>query len=191
MRRPSARALIALVTTLAAIALFAWGLARLLDTPKPPPGAPRAQRLYDALCSECHGTDGRGSWQATLFFIRPGDLSDTARLSQRSDTYLFDLIKHGGAPVGRPGMPAFGFHLSDTDIEALVQYLRGLGKVSKSLGQPVQPDQHQVIVHAPHGQSHPLTRPRGGGVELGRVGEDGHQLHGAHAEGGHGFVAHD
>lgn len=126
MRRRFPRALVALVTILAAITLFAWGLARVLDTPKPPPGAPRAQRLYYTLCAECHGTDGRGSWRAALFLIRPGDLSDATRLSQRSDTYLFDLIKHGGAPMGRPGMPAFGFHLSDADIEALVQYLRWL-----------------------------------------------------------------
>lgn len=128
MRRPSTRALVALVIMLAAITVFAWGLARLLDTPKPPPGAPRAQRLYYALCAECHGIDGRGSWRAALFLIRPGDLGDPVRMSQRSDAYLFDLIKHGGAPVGRPGMPAFGYHLSDADIEALVQYLRELSR---------------------------------------------------------------
>jgi mono/diheme cytochrome c family protein len=128
VRRYSTRALVALVTTLAAVALFAWGLARLLDTPKPPPGAPRAQQLYYALCAECHGTDGRGSWRALLFLTRPGDLTDASRLSQRSDAYLFDLIKHGGAPFGRPGMPAFGYHLSDADIAALVQYVRSLAR---------------------------------------------------------------
>jgi mono/diheme cytochrome c family protein len=113
---------------LAAVASFAWGLAVLLDTPKPPPGAPRAQQLYYALCAECHGVDGRGSWRAALFLIRPGDLSDPVRMGPRSDEYLSNLIKHGGAPVGRPGMPAFGYHLSDADIEALVRYLRELSK---------------------------------------------------------------
>jgi mono/diheme cytochrome c family protein len=49
-------------------------------------------------------------------------------MGQRSDEYLFNLIKHGGAPVGRPGMPAFGYHLSDADIEPLVRYLRELSK---------------------------------------------------------------
>jgi mono/diheme cytochrome c family protein len=113
---------------LAVVTAFAWGLAWLLDTPKPPPGAPRAQQLYYVLCAECHGTEGHGSWRAALFLIRPGDLTDPARIGQRSDEYLFNLIKHGGAPVGRPGMPAFGYHLSDEDIASLIGYLRELSK---------------------------------------------------------------
>ena len=48
------------------------------------------------------------------------------RMSTHTDQYLVDIIEHGGAPVGRPGMPAFGYHLSDDDIQALVAYLRTL-----------------------------------------------------------------
>ena len=40
--------------------------------------------------------------------------------------YLFDVIKHGGATIGKPGMPGFGFHLSDTEITELVRYVRSL-----------------------------------------------------------------
>jgi len=96
----------------------------LFDTPKAPPSASRAERLYFGFCVNCHGADGRGSWHALLFLIRPGDLSDGARLARESDRSLFDIIKYGGAPIGRPGMPAFGVTLSDADIEALVVYLR-------------------------------------------------------------------
>jgi mono/diheme cytochrome c family protein len=39
---------------------------------------------------------------------------------------MFNLIKHGGATIGRPGMPAFGYHLSDDEIRALVAYVRTL-----------------------------------------------------------------
>ena len=120
--------MLALAAALAAVALFAWGVAWLLDTPKPPPGASPGTRLYYAFCVECHGTDGQGSWRAALFLIRPGDLTDPTRMSRHSDAYLRDIIKYGGAPVGRPGMPAFGYHMSDDDIELLVRYLRELSK---------------------------------------------------------------
>jgi mono/diheme cytochrome c family protein len=124
MRRP----LLALVLAIAAIGVFTAGLAALLDTPRPPRGASRAERLFYGLCATCHGTDGRGSWRAALFLIRPGDVADGARLGSRSDQYLFDIIKHGGAPIGRPGMPAFGAGLSDDEIRELVAYVRGLSR---------------------------------------------------------------
>ena len=124
MRRP----LLALLVALAAIGGFTAGLAWLLDSPRPPAGASRAERLYLGLCSTCHGADGRGSWRAALFLIRPGDLSDGERLRRYSDQYLFDIIKHGGAPIGRPGMPGFGATLRDADITELVRYVRGLAR---------------------------------------------------------------
>jgi hypothetical protein len=37
-----------------------------------------------------------------------------ARVAAESDRYLFDIIKHGGSPIGRPGMPAFGVHSRTT-----------------------------------------------------------------------------
>jgi mono/diheme cytochrome c family protein len=124
MRRP----VLALAVVLAAIGAFTGGLAWLLDTPKPSAGAPRAERLYLGLCATCHGADGRGSWSAALFLVRPGKLSDAAALDRRSDQYLFDLIKHGGAPIGRPGMPAFGSTLTDGEIAELVAYVRTLSR---------------------------------------------------------------
>jgi mono/diheme cytochrome c family protein len=128
MRRP----LVALVVALAVIGAFTGGLAWLLSDPRPPDGASRAERLYYAYCAECHGVDGRGSWRAALFLLRPGDLTDESRMRAHSDKYLFEVIKHGGAPIGRPGMPAFGAQLTDADIEGLVRYVRTLTSASRS-----------------------------------------------------------
>ena len=118
------RPFLGLVVALFVVGVAAGGLAWLLNDPKPPAGASRAERLYYAYCVTCHGQDGHGSWRAALFLIRPGDLAAAAR--QRPDGYLFEIIKHGGAPIGRPGMPAFGFHLSDDDIRELAAYLKTL-----------------------------------------------------------------
>jgi mono/diheme cytochrome c family protein len=120
------RAVIVLAVAIGGIGLFTGGVAWLLTDPRPPAGASRGERLSYAYCVECHGREGRGSWRAALFLLRPGDLSDPGMMASHTDQYLFDIIKHGGAPLGRPGMPAFGYHMSDDDIKALVAHLRTL-----------------------------------------------------------------
>ena len=128
MRRP----LVGFAVAIAVIGIFTGGLAWLLDTPRPPPGAPRGQRIYYGLCVSCHGETGRGSPRAALFLLRPGNLADLDRRSTDPDQYLFDLIKNGGAPIGRPGMPAFGSALTDEEIRDVVQYVRSLSAPSRS-----------------------------------------------------------
>jgi mono/diheme cytochrome c family protein len=49
-------------------------------------------------------------------------------MSGHTDQYLFDILKHGGAPLGRPGMPAFGASLKDDDLRAVVAYVRSLSR---------------------------------------------------------------
>jgi len=93
-----------------------------------PRNATPAQRLYLTRCGECHGANGHGSWRATLFLLRPGNLADPRALATLSDDYLFDLVKDGGAPIGKPGMPAFGYHLSDEQIREVVRYVRSLSR---------------------------------------------------------------
>lgn len=121
------RSLVVLAAAIALIGAFTGGLAWLLNDPKPPPNASLAQRLSYAYCAQCHGVDGRGSWRAALFLLRPGNLADP-KIRAESDPYLFDIIKHGGAPVGRPGMPAFGYYLSDEQVALLVAHVRSLAR---------------------------------------------------------------
>jgi len=119
--RPASLAIIlgpALLLALGSLAALVW-----LPHPVPKTATP-PQRAYLTHCASCHGADGRGSWRATLFLIRPGDLTDTSRMQALTDEYLVGLVKHGGAPIGKPGMPAFGFHLDDEQIRELIAYLR-------------------------------------------------------------------
>jgi mono/diheme cytochrome c family protein len=90
------------------------------------PGVVITVGLYLSHCADCHGANGHGSWRATMFLIRPGDLGDARTLAGKSDEYLFDLIKNGGAAIGKPGMPAFGFHLTDEQIRELIRHVRAL-----------------------------------------------------------------
>jgi mono/diheme cytochrome c family protein len=101
----------------------------MLFLPHPvPKTATHTQRLYLSHCATCHGASGHGAWRAWLFLLSPSDLGDARVMDGLSDEYLFTLIKHGGATIGKPGMPAFGYHLKDEEIRELVRYLRTLPK---------------------------------------------------------------
>ncbi|MGH7268577.1 MAG: c-type cytochrome, partial [Candidatus Rokuibacteriota bacterium] len=97
--------------------------ALLWPAPEVAPGPEPGRSLYRTHCAECHGPDGRGrTWHARLLLLRPGDLT----AGPLPDRYLQDIIRHGGASFGKPGMPSFGFPLSDAEIAALVEYVQAL-----------------------------------------------------------------
>ena len=111
------------------VLLILASVAMVLFMPYPVPRtATPTQRAYLLNCAACHGADGRGGWRATLFLMRPGDFTDPRTLSGASDDYLMGLIKDGGATFGKPGMPAFGYHLSDAEIRDLIAYIRSLSR---------------------------------------------------------------
>ena len=112
-----------------ALLMLIGSILAMLFLPHPvPKTATGGQRLYLTYCAACHAANGQGSWRAWLFLLRPGKLSDAPVMSRHSDEYLFLLIKNGGATIGKPGMPAFGYHLKDDEIRELVRYLRTLAK---------------------------------------------------------------
>jgi mono/diheme cytochrome c family protein len=118
-----------------ALGLGGTGLA-LLWAPLPPsPRGPEPGRtLYQLHCATCHGARGRGdSWRARLLLLRPGNLASPA-IAALPDQYLLDLIRRGGSTFGKPGMPSFGFVLSDAEIEALIQYVRTLPRAPRDVG---------------------------------------------------------
>jgi mono/diheme cytochrome c family protein len=124
---PRVKAKWLLVILAPTLMLLAGSVLVLLFMPHPvPKTATAVQRAYLTRCATCHGANGRGSWRATIYFIRPGDLTDRDAMSRLSDDYLFGLTKNGGATIGKPGMPAFGYHLTDAEIRALVAHVRML-----------------------------------------------------------------
>jgi mono/diheme cytochrome c family protein len=123
------------VAGVAVLALVAAGVV-LVRAPLPPsPRGPEPGRaLFQTHCASCHGAAGRGdSWRARLLFLRPGNLASPP-LASLPDQYLAELIRHGGSTFGKPGMPSYGFVLTDAEIEAVIQYVRTLPRAPRDLG---------------------------------------------------------
>jgi mono/diheme cytochrome c family protein len=96
-----------------------------------------AESSYQSHCASCHGSGGKGDgWTAWFLHLKMRDLSDPAYLDTLSDDYLFQIVKHGGANLGKPGMPSWGLELTDGEIMGLVAYVRGLAAANRA-DQPV------------------------------------------------------
>jgi cytochrome c6 len=78
-------------------------------------------------CASCHGKDGSGS---TMMGKKLGvkDYQDAKVQSAFSDGEAARAIKEGVKENGKEKMKAFGDKLSETDIKALVAYIRSFKK---------------------------------------------------------------
>ena len=82
---------------------------------------------YQSHCASCHGAGGKGDgWTAWLYRLKMRDLTDAAYVQALPDDYIFQVIKHGGATLGKPGMPSWSQELDDREIRDLVVHIRSL-----------------------------------------------------------------
>lgn len=92
----------------------------------------RGKQIYAANCASCHGMnlEGQPNWQQELpTGGRPAPPHDeTGHTWHHDDASLFTTVKYGGQATAPPGytsnMPAFGQHLSDADIRAVLAYIK-------------------------------------------------------------------
>lgn len=75
---------------------------------------------FNAKCATCHGRDGRGR-TARGRRTHTRDLTDASWQNDISDERLFNSIHNG-----RSRMPAFKKSLSESEIDALVTFVRQL-----------------------------------------------------------------
>jgi mono/diheme cytochrome c family protein len=88
-----------------------------------------AQSNYRSECATCHGATGKGDgWTAWLFRLRMQDMTDPAQMRTLTDDYIFQIIKQGGASLGKPGMPSWGQEFTDQEIRDLVVYIRSVAR---------------------------------------------------------------
>ena len=100
-----------------AIAIFS-GVTALPGFGQPANNSPAS--TYKTNCVSCHGQDGRGT--AVGKSLKAADFH-SAQVQQQSDAQLANVIAEG-----RGNMPAFGTRLSKGQVDALVRYVRALGK---------------------------------------------------------------
>lgn len=83
---------------------------------------------FIANCSPCHGDTGKGDGPLAETLgegVRPRDLSDANLLSARTDEFLFNVTKSGGASVGfSEAMPSWKETFTDPEIRQIIQYVR-------------------------------------------------------------------
>jgi cytochrome c oxidase cbb3-type subunit 3 len=86
----------------------------------------RAELLYQVFCSQCHGIQGNGKGvNAPSMFISPRNHTSQEEMGMLTDDRLYAAIRYGGTAVGKSTlMPPWGGVLKDTDIKALVEYIR-------------------------------------------------------------------
>ena len=96
--------------------------ARAADSP-PRTGA----QVWESGCAACHGADGAGRPRDVVGFDVPlPDLRDCAFATSEPTADWFAVVHEGGSVRGLSRMmPAFGGALTDGEISAVVDYLRG------------------------------------------------------------------
>ncbi|MFZ9859413.1 MAG: c-type cytochrome [Roseiflexaceae bacterium] len=91
----------------------------------------RGKLLYDARCAVCHGGNlqGQPNWQRARsdgsYPAPPHDA--TGHTWHHNDQYFIEVTLYGGATVtGIPtnAMPGFAGSLSETDVKAILAYIK-------------------------------------------------------------------
>lgn len=104
------------------------------------PDAAAGKAIYERLCVNCHGPDGRGGRMAGMLPVPPPNLADATLMQGRSAEHLFLIIKDGSAAAGLSNtMPGFGGELGDADIRNTIAYVRTLAGTQSPPGESGTP----------------------------------------------------
>ena len=92
----------------------------------------RGRQLYSTACASCHGDDLQGDprWPQPLpnGTLPASPLHGRSQATEHDDQWIFRTIAEGGQATAAPGeistMPAFGSTMSDTEIRAVIAYIK-------------------------------------------------------------------
>jgi mono/diheme cytochrome c family protein len=85
------------------------------------------EKIFQSRCFVCHGRDGRGSGPASQGLAqKPQDLTDPSWQRGVTDDQIKNVIRAGGAIIGKSGAMPPNPDLSDDDLNSLLGYVRHL-----------------------------------------------------------------
>lgn len=85
--------------------------------------------MWNEWCARCHAQDGSGKVNEPTIDVEPLDFSDCKVAAAEPDADWELAIAEGGPAVGLSAqMPAFGDTLTDEQVQAFVEHIRGLCK---------------------------------------------------------------
>lgn len=102
------------------------GKSQVSGTSATPLAGSSGEQIYQANCATCHGQDGRGTKPENTGLDLPiRDFSDCAFTSRETERDWGGIVSQGG-PIRAfdERMPAFGFVLTEVDIERVVRYTK-------------------------------------------------------------------
>ncbi len=92
---------------------------------------PKTERTFKAKCASCHGADGKGETEQAKKMGGIGDMTSAAWQKKWSDEQIKSAIENGVHETrdgNKKEMDAYKSKLPAPQIDALVVYIRGLGK---------------------------------------------------------------
>jgi len=87
------------------------------------------RELNRQYCSRCHDPESTRERVSNYdnLTTKPHAFSEGDTLNKMSDADLVAIISHGGPALSKsPEMPAFGYTLSKSDLQALISYIRAV-----------------------------------------------------------------
>jgi mono/diheme cytochrome c family protein len=87
------------------------------------------ERIFQTRCFVCHGREGKGDGPAsTGLGASVRDLTSPSWQDSTSDETIRSVIRNGAQAVGGSAAMTPNRDLSDTQIQSLLRYIRGLHK---------------------------------------------------------------
>jgi mono/diheme cytochrome c family protein len=91
--------------------------------------SPAGEAIFQTRCFVCHGRQGKGDGPASAGLgASVRDLTGPSWQDATSDQTIQSAIRNGAQAVGGSAAMAPNRDLSDTQIQSLVRYIRGLRK---------------------------------------------------------------